>query len=61
MEEKSSGRGPSRVVGLSQRIVSSNTFDWIITGVILLQALALAIEATPAILSIGKDVELLET
>ena len=60
MEEKSSGRGPSRVVGLSKRIVSSNTFDWIITGVILLQAFALAIEATPAILSIGKDVELLE-
>jgi voltage-gated sodium channel len=60
MEVKSSGRGPSRVVGLAQRIVSSNTFDWIITGVILLQAFALAIEATPAILSIGKDVELLE-
>jgi voltage-gated sodium channel len=60
MEKKSSGRGPSRVVGLSKRIVSSNTFDWIITGVILLQAIALAIEATPAILSIGKDVELLE-
>ena len=60
MREKSSGRGPSRVVGLAQRIVSSNTFDWIITGVILLQAFALAIEATPAILSIGKDVELLE-
>ena len=60
MQKKSSGRGPSRVVGLSKRIVSSNTFDWIITGVILLQAFALAIEATPAILSIGKDVELLE-
>lgn len=60
MEKKSSGRGPSRVVGHSKRIVSSNTFDWIITGVILLQAIALAIEATPAILSIGKDVELLE-
>jgi voltage-gated sodium channel len=60
MQKKSSGRGPSRVVGLSKRIVSSNTFDWIITEVILLQAIALAIEATPAILSIGKDVELLE-
>ena len=60
MEKKSSGGGTSRVVGLSKRIVSSNTFDWIITGVILLQAIALAIEATPAILSIGKDVELLE-
>jgi voltage-gated sodium channel len=60
MEKKSSGRGTSRVVGLSKRIVSSNIFDWIITGVILLQAIALAIEATPAILSIGKDMELLE-
>jgi voltage-gated sodium channel len=60
MEKKSSGRGTSRVVGLSKRIVSSNTFDWIITGVILLQAIALAIEATPPILSIGKDLELLE-
>jgi voltage-gated sodium channel len=60
MEKKSSGRGTSRVVGLSKRIVSSNTFDWIITGVILLQAIALAIEATPPILSIGQDLELLE-
>jgi voltage-gated sodium channel len=36
-------------------------FDWIITGVILLQALALALEATPAVVSVGgKDDEILE-
>lgn len=62
MEEKisSSERGKSRIVDFARRIVSSNTFDWIITGVILLQAFALAIEATPALLSIGKDIELFE-
>jgi voltage-gated sodium channel len=54
----SSERGVSRVVGLARGIVASNTFDWIITGVILLQALALALEATPAILSVGKDDQL---
>lgn len=62
MEEKisSSERGKSRIVDFARRIVSSNTFDWIITGVILLQAFALAIEATPALLSMGKDMELFE-
>ena len=62
MEEKisSSERGKSRIVDFAQRIVSSNTFDWIITGVILLQAFALAIEATPALLSMGKDIGLFE-
>jgi hypothetical protein len=52
MEEKisSSERGKSRIVDFAQRVVSSKTFDWIITGVILLQAFALAIEATPALL-----------
>ena len=62
MEEKisSSERGKSRIVDFAGRIVSSNTFDWIITGVILLQAFALAIEATPALLSMGKDMELFE-
>ena len=47
-----SGGSPNTVVSLAQRIVASNTFDWIITGVILLQALALALEATP-IISVG--------
>lgn len=62
MEEKisSSERDKSRIVDFAQRIVSSNSFDWIITGVILLQAFALAIEATPALLSMGKDMELFE-
>jgi voltage-gated sodium channel len=48
-----SGGSANRVVSLAQRIVASNTFDWIITGVILLQALALALEATPAVISVG--------
>ena len=64
MEKKKSSleRGScNRVVGIAQIIVASNTFDWIITGVILLQALALALEATPAILSVGgNDDELFE-
>jgi voltage-gated sodium channel len=45
--------GTDRIVSLAQGIVASSTFDWIITGVILLQALALALEATPAVASIG--------
>ena len=57
-QSSSSERGVNRVVGLARGIVASNTFDWIITGVILLQALALALEATPAILSVGKDDQL---
>jgi voltage-gated sodium channel len=57
----SSEGSTNRVVRLAQGIVASNTFDWIITGVILLQALALALEATPAVVSVGgKDDELLE-
>jgi voltage-gated sodium channel len=55
----SSERGKSRIVDFAQRIVSSNSFDWIITGVILLQAFALAIEATPALLSMGKTLSYL--
>src|SRR5919202_2021211 len=49
----SSEGGINRIVSLAQGIVASSTFDWIITGVILLQALALALEATPAVASIG--------
>jgi voltage-gated sodium channel len=45
----------NRVVSLAQCIVASSTFDWIITGVILLQALALALEATPIISVGGND------
>jgi voltage-gated sodium channel len=62
MEEKitSPERGKSRIVGLAQRIVASSTFDRIITGVIILQAFALAIEATPALLSVGENIKLFE-
>lgn len=35
-------------------------FDWIITGVIILQAIALAIEATPFVNSAGEYVQLFE-
>src|ERR671932_49018 len=57
----SSEGGINRIVSLAQGIVASSTFDWVITGVILLQALALALEATPAVISVGgKDDDLLE-
>jgi voltage-gated sodium channel len=48
------------IVSLAQSIVVSKTFDWIITAVILLQAIVLALEATPAMHSFGKEGELLE-
>ena len=56
----SSKRYTSIIVNSAQSIVSSDIFDWIVTGVILLQALVLAIEATPALLSVDRDGELLE-
>ncbi len=62
-EEKtttSSERDKSKIVSLAQKVVASSTFDWIITGVIILQALALAIEATPALLSMGGNIKLFE-
>lgn len=49
------------IVKLAQAVVGNKTFDWIITGVILLQALALALKATPAVVSVsGKDDEILD-
>jgi voltage-gated sodium channel len=51
----SSKGSTNRVVSLAQCIVASGTFDWIMTGVILLQALALALEATPIISVGGND------
>src|ERR671914_81956 len=48
------------IVKLAQVVVGNKTFDWIITGVILLQALVLALEATPELHSFGKEGELLE-
>lgn len=42
-----SGVSTNSIVNLAQVAVASKTFDWIITGVILLQAIVLALEATP--------------
>jgi len=62
-EHSPSERGTGSAVGLLRAIVASKTFDLIITGVILLQAIALALEATPALFSVssggdGNDHEL---
>jgi voltage-gated sodium channel len=56
----SSKRYTTKIVNSAQKIVSSDIFDWIVTGVILLQAIVLAIEATPALLSVDRDDALLE-
>jgi voltage-gated sodium channel len=48
------------IVKFAQAIVGNKTFDWIITGVILLQAIVLALEATPELHSFGREGELLE-
>ena len=48
------------IVKLAQAVVGNKTFDWIITGVILLQAIVLALEATPELHSFGRAGELLE-
>jgi hypothetical protein len=47
-KQPSSEGNSSKVVDLAGYIVSSKIFDWIITGVILLQAFALVLEATPS-------------
>ena len=68
MEEKESSpslsgrssRPTNSIVSFARVAVASKTFDWIITGVILLQALVLAFEATPELHSFGKEGELLE-
>jgi voltage-gated sodium channel len=48
------------IVRLAQVIVADKRFDWIITGVILLQAIVLALEATPQMHSFGREAELVE-
>jgi hypothetical protein len=56
-----SGRSTNSIVSLAQVIVANKTFDWIITtAVILLQAIVLALEATPDMHSFGKEGELVE-
>lgn len=42
------------IVRFARVVVGNKTFDWIITGVILIQAIVLALEATPGIHSFGK-------
>jgi voltage-gated sodium channel len=45
----------SRISSYAAQIVASKGFDWAITGIILLQALTLAIESTPGILPNDKE------
>ena len=54
------GRSTNSVVRFAQVVVASKTFDWIITGVILLQGIALALHATPELYSFVREGELLE-
>jgi voltage-gated sodium channel len=54
------GESTNGIVRLAQVIVADKRFDWIITGVILLQAIVLALEATPQMHSFGTEAELLE-
>ncbi|MDQ3836622.1 MAG: ion transporter [Thermoproteota archaeon] len=56
----SSEREPNSIVGILGFIVGSKIFDWIITGVILLQAFVLVLEATPELHSFGTNWESLE-
>jgi len=56
----SSRKDRNKVVELAQGFVGSKMFDWIITGVIILQAIALAVEATPVVNSAGEYYQLLE-
>lgn len=57
MEEKESlpsqsgqpSRSANSIVTFARVVVANKTYDWIITGVILLQALVLSLEATPDI------------
>jgi voltage-gated sodium channel len=55
-----SGGSTNSIVRVAQVVVASKTFDWIITGVILLQGIALALHATPELYSFVREGELLE-
>lgn len=55
-----SERKASVIVSILRAIVTSRTFDQVITGVILLQAIALALEATPEMHSFSREGELVE-
>ena len=45
----------NRIAFYAARIIASRAFDWTITGIILLQAVTLAIESTPGILPNDKQ------
>jgi voltage-gated sodium channel len=54
-------RSTNSLVKFAQVVVANKTFDWIITGVILLQAIVLALEATPELYSSGGEWKIAET
>ena len=56
-----STRSTNSLVNFAQVVVANKTFDWIITGVILLQAIVLALEATPELYSSGREWKIAET
>jgi voltage-gated sodium channel len=56
-----STRSTNSLVKFAQVVVANKTFDWIITGVILLQAIVLALEATPELYSSGGEWKIAET
>jgi voltage-gated sodium channel len=56
----SSRKDRNKIVDLAQGFVGSKMFDWIITGVIILQAIALATEATPIVNSAGEYDQIFE-
>lgn len=58
-----SGKSPrptNILVNFAQAVVANKKFDWVITGVILLQILVLAFEATPELYSSGREWEIME-
>ena len=56
-----STRSTNSLVKFAQVVVANKTFDWVITGVILLQAIVLALEATPELYSSGREWKIAET
>jgi voltage-gated sodium channel len=54
-------KSTNSIVTFAQVVVADKRFDWIITGVILLQAIVLAIEANPELHPYSREGELLES
>ena len=59
--QSATNESTNRIASFAAKIVASKVFDWAITGVILLQALTLAIESTPTILPSDKEGKLIIT